>query len=322
MIKSRNVIEITGITELKFRTKNQGGEKYMYKRKSVENQKKKIVTVLIGMFLMFFMVIISGGKNVYAANRPLSDGYYRIQSGNSSSRVLDINSASLNNGANLEIYQRNGGTNQIFYVQYRGYGYYSIRALHSGKYLHKDDGGNGTNVHQWENYNTSNAQWALEKSVGSYYYVRNRATGKYLDNANGSTALGNNVGLYYQNYTNAQRWKFIRVSKPAFTLKVTNNNAPTGFYWQSELYRVSGTVASNYPVTKMVMDVYDSNGRRTYAGREGSPNQTDFRYQFTLDFSKLQPGNYYYRMTAYNTWGQAVESRKYNFTVLRSLRIS
>ena len=39
MIKSRNVIEITGITELKFRTKNQGGEKYMYKRKSVENQK-------------------------------------------------------------------------------------------------------------------------------------------------------------------------------------------------------------------------------------------------------------------------------------------
>ena len=47
MIKSRNVIEITGITELKFRTKNQGGEKYMYKRKSVENQKKKIVTVLI-----------------------------------------------------------------------------------------------------------------------------------------------------------------------------------------------------------------------------------------------------------------------------------
>ena len=106
----------------------------MYKRKSVENQKKKIVTVFIGILVMFFMVIISGGKNVYAANRPLSDGYYRIQSGNSSSRVLDINSASLNNGANLEIYQRNGGTNQIFYIQYRGYGYYSIRALHSGKY--------------------------------------------------------------------------------------------------------------------------------------------------------------------------------------------
>ena len=96
----------------------------MYKRKSEENQKKKIVTVVIGILVMFLMVTISGGKNVYAANRPLSDGYYRIQSGNSSSRVLDINSASLNNGANLEIYQRNGGTNQIFYVQYRGYGYF------------------------------------------------------------------------------------------------------------------------------------------------------------------------------------------------------
>ena len=57
-------------------------------------------------------------------------------------------------------------------------------------------------------------------------------------------------------------------------------------------------------------------------GEKSENVQTDFRYQFTLDFSKLQPGNYYYRMTAYNTWGQAVESRKYNFTVLRSLRIS
>ena len=156
----------------------------------------------------------------------------------------------------------------------------------------------------------------MEKSVGSYYYVRNRATGKYLDNANGSTALGNNVGLYYQNYTNAQRWKFIRVSKPAFTLKVTNNNAPQGYYRRSRTFRVSGTVASNYPVTKMVMDVYDLNGNRTYTGREGSPNMTDFKYQFTLYFSNLRSGGrYYYQMTGYNALGDAVQSRRYYFTV-------
>lgn len=287
----------------------------MYKRESIENQKRKTGIVAITMIGIFLLMIIFGNKNIYAASRPISNGYYMIQSGNSSSRVLDINSASLSNGANLEIYQKNRTTNQIFYVQYRGDGYYSIRALHSGKYLHKDDGGNGTNVHQWDGYSAYNAQWAFEKASGSYYYVRNRATGKYLDNSNGSTALGNNVGLYSQNYTYAQRWRFIRVSKPAFTLKVTNNNAPKGYYSRSQTFRVSGTVKSNYPVKTMIMEVYDSDGNRTYVGREGSPNMTDFNYQFTLDFSKLSAGNYYYCMTAYNAREEAVQSRRYDFTV-------
>lgn len=283
----------------------------MYKRESAGNQKRKIITVIVGAILMLFLMALSGSKNIYAASRPLSDGYYMIQSGNSSSRVLDINSYSLNNGGNLEIYQKNQTTNQIFYVQYRGYGYYSIRAVHSGLYLHRKEDGN---VHQWSGYSSSNAQWAFESS-GYYYYVRNRATGKYLDNANGSTSLGNNVRLYYQNYTNAQRWRFIRVSRPSFTLKVTENNAPKGFYSRSSSFRVSGRVTSNYPVTKMVMEVYNTNGSRTYAGREGSPNTKDFTYQFTLSFSKLKAGTYYYRMTGYNALGYATQSRPYYFTV-------
>lgn len=294
--------------------------KDMYKKESAQDQKGKIITVVIGMIVMFLLITLSGSKKIYAANmRPISDGYYIIQSGNSSSRVLDINSASLNNGANLEIYEKNATTNQIFYVEYIGNGYYSIRAIHSGKYLHRDDSGNGSNVHQWDGYQTYNAQWALEKDWGKYYYVRNRATGKYLDNANGSTSLGNNVGLYKQNYTNAQSWRFIRIIKPGFSLKVTNNKTPKGYYTQAQSFRISGTVKSNYPVTKMILEIYDSNGNRTYVGREGHPNNTNFQYQFRVYFSKLAPGDYYYRMTGYNALNQAVESRKYNFTVLQNI---
>lgn len=288
----------------------------MCKKESVENQKKKIVVAVIGMIGILLLITLFGNRDIYAASEPpLSDGCYIIQSGNSSSRVLDINSASLKNGANLEIYQKNKTTNQIFYVKYRGNGYYSIRALHSGKYLHRDDGGNGTNVHQWAGYNTYNAQWALERYSGSCFYVRNRATGKYLDNSNGSTSLGNNVGLYYQNYTYAQRWRFIRVNKPSFRLKVTNDNSPKGYYSKYSTFKVYGTVTSNYPVTHMIMEVYDKNGKRTYAGREGYPNMTDFTYQFTLDFSKLAPGDYYYRVTAYNIWGEAVNPLKCDLKV-------
>ena len=284
----------------------------MYKRESKENQMKKPVMIVISMLVMFLLMTLSGSKNIYAAGRPISDGYYMIQSGNSYSRVLDINNASLSNGGNLEIYQKNQTTNQIFYVQYRGNGYYSIRAVHSGLYLHRKE---NDNVHQWSGYSSYNAQWEMRYANNGYYYLRNRANGKYLDNSKGSTQLGNNVIVYSLNYGINQKWRFIRVNKPSFTLKVTNNNAPQGWYRRSTTYRVSGTVASTYPVTKMVMEVYDLDGNRTYAGREGSPNMTNFKYQFTLYFSHLRSGKYYYQMTGYNALGDAVQSRRYYFTV-------
>lgn len=284
----------------------------MYKRESKENQMKKTVMIVISMLVMFLLMTLSGSKNIYAAGRPISDGYYMIQSGNSYSRVLDINNASLSNGGNLEIYQKNQTTNQIFYVQYRGNGYYSIRAVHSGLYLHRKE---NDNVHQWSGYSSYNAQWEMRYANNVYYYLRNRANGKYLDNSKGSTQLGNNVIVYSLNYGTNQKWRFIRVNKPSFTLKVTNNNAPQGWYRRSTTYRVSGTVASTYPVTKMVMEVYDLDGNRTYAGREGSPNMTNFKYQFTLYFSHLRSGKYYYQMTGYNALGDAVQSRRYYFTV-------
>ena len=284
----------------------------MYKRESKENQMKKTVMIVISMLVMFLLMTLSGSKNIYAAGRLISDGYYMIQSGNSYSRVLDINNASLSNGGNLEIYQKNQTTNQIFYVQYRGNGYYSIRAVHSGLYLHRKE---NDNVHQWSGYSSYNAQWEMRYANNGYYYLRNRANGKYLDNSKGSTQLGNNVIVYSLNYGTNQKWRFIRVNKPSFTLKVTNNNAPQGWYRRSTTYRVSGTVASTYPVTKMVMEVYDLDGNRTYAGREGSPNMTNFKYQFTLYFSHLRSGKYYYQMTGYNALGDAVQSRRYYFTV-------
>lgn len=285
----------------------------MYNREIIENQKKKRATVVISIISMFILIVLFGSKNIYAADRPISNGYYMIQSGNSSSRVLDINNWNLNNGGNLEIYQKNQTTNQVFYVEYRGNGYYSIRAVHSGLYLHRSDGND--NVHQWRGYSSYNAQWEMRNAYSGYYYLRNRATGKYLDNANGSTSLGNNVILYKQNYSNAQKWKFIRVSKPSFNLRVTNNNVPSGSYSRSRSFRVSGTVSSNYPVTKMLMYVYDLNGNRI-TGRSGSPNMRDYKYQFTLFFSNLRSGGrYYYQMRGYNALGNAVQSRRYYFTV-------
>ena len=141
--------------------------------------------------------------------RSIADGWYMIESGNSSNRVLDINNWNMNNGGNLETYQKNNTTNQQFYVKYMGNGYYSIQANHSKKYIHAQ-GSNSTpdNVHQWDGNSSYNAQWCIEPAGNGYYYLRCRS-GNYLDNSNNSTALGNNVITYYYNGTNAQRWKFV-----------------------------------------------------------------------------------------------------------------
>ena len=164
----------------------------------------------------------------------ISDGWYIIESGNSSNRVLDINNWSQNNGGNLEIYQNNKTTNQLFFVQYRDNGYYSIRAFHSNKYLHKANSGYVDDVHQWDGYGADNTQWALYPSFdGDYYYIRSKS-GNYLDNSGGRTDLGNNVITYNFNGSNAQKWKFNwvgwgllgyeQIDSAAKQLKIKNNS--------------------------------------------------------------------------------------------------
>ena len=111
------------------------------------------------LFIMFAMALfVFGGNVVYGAS--VSNGYYMIRSGNSSARFLDIENSSLNNGVNLHIYKNNRSTNQIFYIQ-KTNGYYTIRCLHSGKYLHKS--GSGDDVVQWSGTG-NNARWNIENA--------------------------------------------------------------------------------------------------------------------------------------------------------------
>lgn len=150
--------------------------------------------------------------------KSVSNGWYMIQSGNSSDRVLDINNWSQDNGGNLETYKKNGTTNQIFYLEYHNDGYYTIKAKHSGKYLHKANSGHADNVHQWAGSGAMQTLWALEPAGNDYYYIRSKS-GNYMDNANGSTNLGNNVITYWFNGSNAQKWKFVNPNSTVPTPK-------------------------------------------------------------------------------------------------------
>ena len=148
--------------------------------------------------------------SVYAASSaPIPDGWYMIISGNSDDRVLDINGWNQDNGGNLETYYRNNATKQRFHVVYQGNGYYTLCAMHSGKYIHtSDERYKNANVHQWTGTG-DNALWAFQSAGNGYYYLKNKNSGSYLDNSGGNTDPGNNVITYEYNGSDAQKWRFV-----------------------------------------------------------------------------------------------------------------
>ncbi len=141
----------------------------------------------------------------------LNSNPYYLQSKLKSSKVVDIEGGRKNNGANVQLYSKNGTAAQKFNIEYRGCGYYIIKNKNSGKVLDVAGGinKNGTNVQQY-GFNYTDAQLWKFKSVGSgYYEIISKIGGKRLDVSGGSTANGANIQIYSSNGTAAQRFKFV-----------------------------------------------------------------------------------------------------------------
>lgn len=273
-------------------------------------KKLKIIYGIIFIFLLQLFLCTPTS----AASNPIKNGWYMIQSGNSTDRVLDIHNYSMSDGGNLEIYKKNGTCNQVFYLEYRKNGYYSIRVAHSGKYLHKANSGRTDDVHQWSGYGANNTQWALESAGNGYYYIRSKS-GNYLDNSGGRTSLGNNVGTCRKNQTAAQKWKFISVNRPAFDGHLSNHNALNGSYYKNSTRQISAEFSTNYPVTKLSVIVYNSSGKNMGMTGTCYPNSRSFKLTHTFNFSNLAPGSYYYRIVIYNAMGDKGKTGKFNFSI-------
>jgi beta-N-acetylglucosaminidase len=70
----------------------------------------------------------------------LPEGLYTIHSSMDPTKVLDITSNSVNNGARLNLYEENGTSAQVFRLEYAGYGNYRIIGANSNKSLDVDNG--------------------------------------------------------------------------------------------------------------------------------------------------------------------------------------
>lgn len=150
-------------------------------------------------------------NNLAAQNKnAISDGVYEIRSAKNNNYTLDVNSASSRNGANIQLYLRNGTQAQAFRVSHDSQGFVTFTNVNSGKVIDLDGAitKNGRNIHQYASNGTRAQKWIVQKSGLGYAIVSAIDTSFALDIRNGTVYSGSNIQLYKSNNTAAQQWNF------------------------------------------------------------------------------------------------------------------
>ena len=130
-------------------------------------------------------------------------------------------------GANVSIWNDNGGNNQKWYLELGNDGYYTIKSSANKSFI-IDAAANppkvGSNVSIWTTKNQNNQKWVIEPSTNGSYIVRNAANPSLvLDAAGVSPKCGANVSVWSaksQNNNN-QKWKIVTVNAPSFDANKT-----------------------------------------------------------------------------------------------------
>ena len=211
--------DINGTNVTQYMQKSTDNENQRWILQDAGNGTYNIISKCNGKYLDVHGAYIASGTNieVYQGNggnnqkfilkdayikpeKTIDDGIYEIQSVIGRNMCFDISGATNNDGANLQIYQRNGNKNQKFKITKNTEDdYYTIKALHSQKVL--DVYGayktKGTNVTQYHETNADNQQWIIKKDKdGVNYNIISKCNELYLDiyGANGNKT--SNVEVY------------------------------------------------------------------------------------------------------------------------------
>lgn len=131
----------------------------------------------------------------------LTEGAYVVKSA-LDDRVLDITSASSNNGARLQLWENNGTFAQKFKILAANSQQYYCVNVHSSKYLDVDTG-TRTILQQWDRGASQNQKWDFTPvdDEENAYYIRSPYTGGYLTNiGDGALALRPYTGTTEQTF--------------------------------------------------------------------------------------------------------------------------
>lgn len=159
--------------------------------------------------------------------RPLSDGEYAITSALDGTLALDVQNASLRNGARIQLYRFNGGAPQRWSFEpfvgmqesldalagsMRGVlddGVYVVRSAANASFaLDCQNGGtaNGTPIQLYESNGTEAQAFLVSHDEKGYVTLANVKSGRVVDVPWGLAASGSGLHVYDANGTAAQKW--------------------------------------------------------------------------------------------------------------------
>lgn len=138
----------------------------------------------------------------------LKDGKYYIASSLNTSYVLDVSDGSTNNGANVQLYSKNGTDAQGWIVTHDQKGYVTFTCVKSGKVLDVKDalGRNYQNVQQYQSNYSWAQKWILMKEGNTFKIASAVNTDYVLDLSDGKVSSGKNIQIFSSNNSKAQRW--------------------------------------------------------------------------------------------------------------------
>lgn len=175
-------------------------------------------------------------KVIKSDYQPVKEGTYIFGSAVNSEYVMDVESDSMSNGANVQIYKTDNSAAQRFEVDYVSNGYYKIVAEHSGKALDVSDASasNKANVQVWNSNGTDAQLWKFVPTGNGYYYIKSKL-GTTIDLTSGKAVNGTNIQMYAMADTKAQKWQLKETEyKPVKDGKYVISSAKSDLYVMTE----------------------------------------------------------------------------------------
>ena len=133
-------------------------------------------------------------------------------------KCVDINAASIDNGANVQIWDCINGNAQMFAFEYvkteNNVPYWTIRNNYSGKVLDVDGTAAGANVQQYAYHGGDNQLWTLKMAGDGYFYICSKlgnctsldSSSLVLDLWGYSTDNGTNITISGYHGSENQQW--------------------------------------------------------------------------------------------------------------------
>ncbi len=177
----------------------------------MKNKKRLLFIILL--LSVIFIILKNNKALANYKETTLEEGTYEIYSCLNDTKVINIQDGSKQDGANVNLYDRENRENQKFKVVLNEDGTYTFIALHSNKVLDVTSAGkaNGTNVAQYEANGTNAQKWNLKLNRDGSYSILSKCNDLYLDVTCGNTQNGTNIQMYQENGTKAQKFEFSKV---------------------------------------------------------------------------------------------------------------